>query len=74
MTSHLGSATAHVWSFENKRMGSHALKGPDGKAVVQTTAVSGCGNFAFLGTAEGHVYRFNIQSGLFRQAYGKPKG
>ena len=34
--------------------------------------ISACGNFAVLGSANGRVERFNMQSGLTRGEYGSP--
>jgi hypothetical protein len=32
----------------------------------QAVAISGCGNFSVLGSDDGHVYLYAMQSGLFR--------
>lgn len=35
----------------------------------QSCAISACGNFALLGTADGWIERFNLQSGISRGSY-----
>lgn len=36
--------------------------------------MSACGNFGFIGTAQGVVQSYNMQSGLKRRAYNIGKG
>ena len=36
--------------------------------------LSGCGHFAVIGMSGGHLEVFNMQSGLHRGEFGKPKG
>lgn len=70
-----------TWSFDKRRMGTHRLTPPkyDNKNKIKTKAVatcislSHCGNFVLIGYSAGDVERFNIQSGLHRASYGKPK-
>ena len=41
---------------------------------VQCVTLTGCGNFAILGMNSGHIEMFNVQSGIHRGHFGRPKG
>jgi len=41
-------------------------------ASATAVAISHCGNFGIIGTSDGRVERYNMQSGLYRGRYGKP--
>ena len=40
----------------------------------QCVTMTGCGNFCMLGMSSGHIETFNVQSGLHRGEFGKPRG
>lgn len=70
VTAHEGSNKAYTWRLSKGVLGEHILQVPkdDSKAEVKSVAVSACGNFAFVGSANGAVNRFNLQSGAHRGA------
>lgn len=43
-------------------------------AAATAVCLSACGNFALVGSARGHVDRYNMQSGRWRQAYRRKVG
>ena len=65
VTAHQDSDWAQLWRFENKVVGEHRMRVAPGD-VVRAVAVSRCGNFALLGTENGAVGKFNMQSGVRR--------
>ena len=42
--------------------------------MFQCVDITSCGNFAVIGYSTGHVDVYNMQSGLHRGTYGKPRG
>ena len=42
--------------------------------LMQCVTITSCGNFAIIGMNTGHVEMFNMQSGIHRGEFGKPKG
>ncbi|CAD1475667.1 unnamed protein product, partial [Heterotrigona itama] len=75
---HSGLGTVTTWSFDKSRMGEHKLlpeKFKSNRNIVATNVcITKCGNFVVIGYNNGHVERFNIQSGLHRATYGTHKG
>ena len=71
VTAHEGSNKAYTWRSSKSTIGEHVLQCPndDGKCAVTSVCVSACGNFAFVGAANGAVHRFNLQSGAHRGAF-----
>ncbi|XP_068326063.1 U3 small nucleolar RNA-associated protein 21 homolog [Pyrus communis] len=70
VTCHMDTAQAYVWRLQNFVLGEHILKPrPENPTPVKACAISACGNFAILGTADGWVERFNLQSGISRGSY-----
>ncbi|KAM2657601.1 hypothetical protein EV1_012943 [Malus domestica] len=70
VTCHMDTAEAYVWRLQNFVLGEHILKPrPENPTPVKASAISACGNFAVLGTADGWVERFNLQSGISRGSY-----
>ncbi|KAG8746806.1 hypothetical protein FRC12_014216 [Ceratobasidium sp. 428] len=88
LTSHAGETFARTWSVQNKKLGKWSMGGTErakgvsakGKGTdvslgeVKAVCVSACGNFGFIGTAQGLVQSYNMQSGLRRKLYDAPKG
>ena len=78
---HLGTQEVTTWSYDKIRMGEHFLKherfmkksinGVVMKAFPVSVHLTHCGNFILIGYTSGHCDRFNIQSGLYRDTYGK---
>nr|XP_008391429.2 U3 small nucleolar RNA-associated protein 21 homolog isoform X2 [Malus domestica] len=70
VTCHMDTAEAYVWRLQNFVLGEHILKPrPENPTPVKACAISACGNFAVLGTVDGWVERFNLQSGISRGSY-----
>lgn len=79
---HLGLKMVTSWSYDKKKMGDLKLvperfqkKNLKNEVEVEATCLclSRCGNFVVVGYSTGHVDRFNLQSGLWRDSYGDPK-
>lgn len=70
VTAHENSTSAYTWRLSKNTIGEHVLQCPkeDGKCAVTSVCISACGNFAFVGVANGAVHRFNLQSGSHRGA------
>jgi U3 small nucleolar RNA-associated protein 21 len=73
VTSHVGRAEAHLWSYVNRRLGKNAIVCTDNKrrggvdaSVLTCVAMSVCGSFAFIGSNKGWIDKYNVQSGLHR--------
>ena len=68
ITAHEGTNKAYTWRISKGSIGEHILQCPkgDGKFEVKAVCISACGNFGYLGAANGAVHRFNLQSGLHR--------
>ncbi|KAG5458112.1 MAG: WD40-repeat-containing domain protein, partial [Olpidium bornovanus] len=69
ITVHAGAGVGRTWSLQRKTLGKHTLKMTD-NTIPRTTAISACGNFAFMGSVNGLIDMFNIQSGLHRRTFG----
>ncbi|QRW15106.1 U3 small nucleolar RNA-associated protein 21 [Ceratobasidium sp. AG-Ba] len=88
LTSHTGETFARTWSVQNKKLGRWSMGGTErakgvsakGKGTdvsigeVKAVCVSACGNFGFVGTVQGLVQSYNMQSGLKRRLYDAAKG
>ncbi|EFA78771.1 WD40 repeat-containing protein [Heterostelium album PN500] len=58
-----GQRIARTWNVENFTIGQHQM---DAGANISSIAVSTCGHFAILGSVNGHITKYNMQSGLKR--------
>ncbi|KAG8713637.1 hypothetical protein FRC08_013011 [Ceratobasidium sp. 394] len=88
LTSHTGETFARTWSVQNKKLGKWSMGGTErakgvsakGKGTdislgeVKAVCVSACGNFGFIGTTQGLVQSYNMQSGLRRKLYDAARG
>ncbi|CAG9815275.1 unnamed protein product [Phaedon cochleariae] len=79
---HSGLAVVTTWSYDKIKMGDLKLlperfrkKNVDVNLDVVATCVclTHCGNFVLVGYNTGHVDRFNMQSGAWRDSYGNSK-
>ncbi|KAG0349234.1 hypothetical protein BG004_000458 [Podila humilis] len=70
LTAHWNEPGVRSWSYQRKALGAHIMNPKDGSAT-KTVAVSVCGNFGFLGSAQGGVDMFNMQSGIFRRSFNE---
>ena len=81
ITAHEGDTAAYTWRLQHFTLGEHVLTPaakkrklnpePAPLSSVTSVAISCCGNFGFVGSASGHVDRYNMQSGLHRGAYAR---
>lgn len=68
VTAHEGDNKARTWFWGRKKAGRWAFETSD-QSAVESVAVSPCGTFALLGSANGGIDMFNLQSGVHRQRY-----
>ncbi|CAH2355252.1 U3 small nucleolar RNA-associated protein 21 [[Candida] railenensis] len=68
LTGHQDEKFARTWSSKSKRVGRHQLATIDG-GVVKSVCISHCGNFGVVGSSEGGIGSYNLQSGLIRKKY-----
>ena len=68
VTGHRGDRYARTWFWGRKKAGRWLLETGDAGEVT-SVAVSSCGTFAIVGSANGGIDMFNLQSGLHRQRY-----
>lgn len=72
LTTHTGDAFAHTWTVRDKHMNKNVLNVSRSKkkpAVATASCVSACGNFALVGTSDGRVDMFNMQSHMHRRTF-----
>lgn len=82
ITAHAGDHRAYLWSWENKRIEPQTLELPLGagtgrRAGVETAtavAISACGNYGLVGSSQGRVFMYNMQSAAQRGAFPKEDG
>lgn len=68
VTAHHDELFARTWNSKNKKIGKHKLPTVDG-SFVKVVSMSQCGNFAFVGSANGSIGAYNMQSGILRKKY-----
>lgn len=68
VTTHKGETFARTWDSKNKRVGRFQLATVDG-GIAKSACVSHCGNFALVGSLEGGIGVYNLQSGRLRRKY-----
>ncbi|CAJ2513552.1 Uu.00g016710.m01.CDS01 [Anthostomella pinea] len=68
VTAHKDDAFVRTWFWGRKRAGRWAFQTGDG-AYASTVAMSPCGTFAVVGSVQGSIDMFNLQSGLHRQRF-----
>ncbi|EGX94746.1 WD repeat containing protein 36 [Cordyceps militaris CM01] len=68
VTAHNGDAYARTWFWGRRRAGRWAFPTGDG-SHVSTVTISPCGTFAVVGSQEGGLDMYNLQSGTHRQRY-----
>ncbi|KAH9887131.1 WD domain-containing protein [Xylariomycetidae sp. FL2044] len=68
VTAHKDDPFARTWFWGRKKAGRWAFQTGDG-AYVSTVTMSSCGTFAVVGSVEGCIDMFNLQSGLHRQRF-----
>ena len=68
VTAHEDDKKARTWFWGRKRAGRWAFETGDGGNVT-SVAMSPCGTFAVIGSENGGIDMFNMQSGLHRQRF-----
>ncbi|EGY20813.1 U3 small nucleolar RNA-associated protein [Verticillium dahliae VdLs.17] len=68
VTAHVDDSFARTWFWGRKKAGRWAFPTGDG-AHVSTVAISPCGTFALVGSVEGGIDMYNLQSGIHRQRF-----
>lgn len=68
VTAHKDDSFARTWFWGRKRAGRWAFQTGDG-SNVSTVSISSCGTFAVVGSVNGSIDMYNLQSGLHRQRY-----
>ena len=68
VTAHKDDSFARTWFWGRKRAGRWAFQTGDG-SNVSTVSISSCGTFAIVGSVNGSIDMFNLQSGLHRQRF-----
>ncbi|KAF9344305.1 hypothetical protein BGX34_005797, partial [Mortierella sp. NVP85] len=68
LTAHWNEPGVRSWNYQRKALGSHIMNPKDGSST-KAVAVSTCGNFGFVGSANGGIDMYNMQSGLFRRSF-----
>ncbi|SMN22695.1 similar to Saccharomyces cerevisiae YLR409C UTP21 Subunit of U3-containing 90S preribosome and Small Subunit (SSU) processome complexes [Maudiozyma saulgeensis] len=68
ITAHKNEKFARTWDMRNKRVGRWTFKTTD-DGFVKSVALSQCGNFGFVGSSNGDIVVYNMQSGIIRKKY-----
>ncbi|KAH5652984.1 hypothetical protein HBI51_066310 [Parastagonospora nodorum] len=68
VTGHAGDKTARTWFWGRKRAGRWAFDTSDG-SPVKSVAISACGTFALIGSTNGAIDMYNLQSGQHRRRF-----
>lgn len=69
---HENSSLITTWNYDKCRMGDHIISQPtfDKHGVISSSiCITRCGNFVVIGFSNGLIFKYNIQSGIFRQTY-----
>ncbi|KAG0677697.1 hypothetical protein C6P40_000714 [Pichia californica] len=68
LTAHQDEKFARSWNSKNKKIGKHQLNTID-EGIVKSITISQCGNFGFVGSSNGGIGVYNLQSGALRKKY-----
>lgn len=68
LTTHKNETFARTWNTKTARVGHHMLSTVDG-GIAKSICVSHCGNFALVGSSNGGIGAFNLQSGILRRKF-----
>lgn len=68
VTAHKNDPYARTWFWGRKVAGRWAFRTSDG-SNVSTIAITSCGTFTLVGSQEGSIKMFNLQSGAARQKF-----
>lgn len=68
ITAHKNEKEARTWDMRSKRVGRWKF-GTTDDGLVKSVAISQCGNFGFVGSSNGSITIYNMQSGILRKKY-----
>lgn len=68
ITAHKDEKIARTWDMRSKRVGRWIFSTNDG-GFVKSVAISQCGNFGLVGSSNGSISIYNMQSGILRKQY-----
>ncbi|SCV04690.1 LANO_0G11760g1_1 [Lachancea nothofagi CBS 11611] len=68
VTAHKDEHFARTWNLATKRVGRWTLATID-DGLAKSVAISSCGNFGFVGSSNGGIGVYNLESGLPRKKY-----
>ncbi|KAF9940858.1 hypothetical protein BGZ65_005881 [Modicella reniformis] len=68
LTAHWNEPGVRSWNYQRKALGAYIMTPKDGSST-KTVAISTCGNFGFVGSANGGIDMYNMQSGIFRRSF-----
>lgn len=68
ITAHKDEKIARTWDMRSKRVGRWTFSTNDG-GFVKSVAISQCGNFGLVGSSNGSISIYNMQSGILRKQY-----
>lgn len=68
LTAHKDEKFARSWDTSNKRVGRWTFSTTD-EGFIKSVALSQCGNFGLIGSSNGSIVVYNMQSGLIRRKY-----
>lgn len=68
LTAHNDTKAARTWDMRSKRVGRWTFETID-DGLVKSVAISQCGNFGFVGSSNGGIAVYNMQSGMPRKKY-----
>lgn len=68
LTAHMNEKEARTWDLRSKRVGRWTFGTTDG-GIVKSVQISQCGNFGFIGSSNGSIVVYNMQSGIIRKKY-----
>lgn len=68
ITAHKDEKVARTWDMKSKRVGRWTFSTNDA-GFVKSVAISQCGNFGLVGSSNGSISIYNMQSGILRKQY-----
>ncbi|KAK5780361.1 rRNA-processing protein UTP21 PWA37_002678 [Arxiozyma heterogenica] len=68
ITAHKDEKIARTWDMRSKRVGRWTFSTNDA-GFVKSVAISQCGNFGLVGSSNGSISIYNMQSGILRKQY-----
>ena len=68
ITAHKDEKIARTWDMRSKRVGRWTFSTNDG-GFVKSVAISQCGNFGLVGSSNGSISIYSMQSGILRKQY-----